>query len=132
MPLPVRQWRLLACPRKLCAALDVLLREALKKSTTIAISMIVLHTRAYLSAIYELEDLLILNLLRFESELREYEDLSIPEVKLTAKDMQRAAMNDNFYKQVIAESPTEYAYHRIIYNRNPGHKSYNEWDIKHF
>jgi len=41
-------------------------------------------------------------------------------------------MNDNFYKQVIDESPTEYAYHRIIYDRNPGHKSYNEWDIKHF
>jgi|GEM_PF-2597376 len=37
-------------------------------------------------------------------------------------------MDDNFYKQVI----DEYAYHRIIGDRNPGHKSYNKWDIKHF
>lgn len=79
-------------PQKSGQKAYVLLREALKKSNTIAISMVVLRTRAYLSAIYELENLLILNLLRFESELREYEDLSIPDVKLTAKEMQLADM----------------------------------------
>ena len=36
-------------------------------------------------------------------------------------------MDDNFYKQVIDESPTGYAYHRIICDRNPGHKSHNQW-----
>ena len=41
-------------------------------------------------------------------------------------------MDDNFYKQVIDESTAGYAYHRIIYDRNLGHKSYNKWDIKHF
>lgn len=78
-------------PQKSGQKAYVLLREALKKSNTIAISMVVLRTRAYLSAIYELEDLLILNLLRFESKLKEYEDLSIPKVKLTSKEMQLAS-----------------------------------------
>lgn len=77
-------------PQKSGQKAYVLLREALKKSNTIAISMVVIRTRAYLSAIYELDDLLILNLLRFESEIKEYEDLSIPDVKLSPKEMQLA------------------------------------------
>lgn len=68
----------------------VLLREALKKTDTVAICMIVLRTRGYLSAIYELEDLLVLNLLRFESEVKDYEDLTIPDIKTTAKELQLA------------------------------------------
>ena len=35
-------------------------------------------------------------------------------------------MDDNLCKQVIDESPIEYAYHRITYDRNMGHKSYNK------
>lgn len=77
-------------PQKSGQKAYVLLREALKKSDTIAVSMIVLRTRGYLSAIYELDDLLILNLLRYESELKDYDDLTIPEVNLTAREMQLA------------------------------------------
>lgn len=65
-------------PRKGGEKAYVLLREALKESERVAISRVVIRTRAYLSAIYASGDALILNLLRFSQELKAIEDITLP------------------------------------------------------
>lgn len=69
----------------------VLLLDALKKTNKIAISRVVIRTKEYLAAIYPENDLLILNLIRFEQELRSTEDVKVPEdVKVTKKELDLA------------------------------------------
>lgn len=69
----------------------VLLREAMEKSEKIAIARVVIRTKAYLAAIYSSNNILVLNLIRFHSDLRSAEELKIPEsVKLSAKEMDLA------------------------------------------
>ena len=65
-------------PRKGGEKAYVLLREALKESDRVAISRVVIRTRAYLSGIYASKDALVLNLLRFNQELKAIEDISLP------------------------------------------------------
>lgn len=69
----------------------VLLREAMEKTGKIAIARVVIRTRAYLAAIYSLENALVLNLIRFHEDLRSMEELKVPEsVKISAKEMELA------------------------------------------
>lgn len=69
----------------------VLLLDALKKTDKIAIARVVIRTKEYLAAIYPQDDLLILNLIRFDQELKSVEDVKIPEnVKVTKKELDLA------------------------------------------
>ncbi len=69
----------------------VLLRDALAKTEKMAIARVVIRTRAYLAAIYPEGDALILNLIRFDQELRKIEDLRLPkEVKLAKRELDLA------------------------------------------
>ncbi len=69
----------------------ILLRDALLKTDKIAIARVVIRTKSYLGAIYTAEDMLILNLIRFQQELRSTEDVKIPQnIKVTAKEMDLA------------------------------------------
>lgn len=69
----------------------VLLRDALKKTEKIAISRVVIRTREYLAAIYPDNELLILNLIRFNQEIKPIDDLKIPEnIKIKPKEMELA------------------------------------------
>lgn len=68
-----------------------LLRDALIKTDKIAISRVVIRTRAYLSAIYPEGEVLVLNLIRFHQELRSTEDLRLPQdIKTSQKEMDLA------------------------------------------
>lgn len=58
------------------------LREALIKSGKTAIAKFVLRNREHLAALNVEDDILILNQLRFDSEVRQPEDIKVPDQKL--------------------------------------------------
>ncbi len=55
-----------------------LFREALRKSGKVAVASVVVKTREHLAAVLAQNDVLVLNLLRYESELRESSKLRVP------------------------------------------------------
>jgi len=57
----------------------MLLREVLTKSNKVAIARVIIRTREHLAAVIPLGPVLILNLLRFQHELRDSKGLDIPE-----------------------------------------------------
>src|SRR5690606_2266241 len=72
-----------------------LLREALKKSGRAGLARVVLNTRQHFAALFPQGPVLVLNLLRWHSDLRSHEDLGIPKdgVKATgveARELQMA------------------------------------------
>lgn len=56
----------------------VLLRESLKKTGKVGIARVVLRTKQYLCAVIAQGDALVLNILRFEHELRDLSDFDFP------------------------------------------------------
>lgn len=85
----------------------VLLREALEKTEKIAIARVVIRTRAYLAAIYSLENVMVLNLIRFHDDLKSVEELKVPKsVKISDKEMELA---ESLIEGMTAEwNPEEY------------------------
>jgi DNA end-binding protein Ku len=65
-------------PEKNAARAYVLLREALKKSKKVAVAKFVLRTKENLAILKPEGDALILNQIRFQSELREPDNLALP------------------------------------------------------
>jgi len=55
-----------------------LLREALKKSGKIGIAHVVIHTKQHLAALIPLDEVLVLNTLRWADEVRAVKDLDLP------------------------------------------------------
>ncbi|HVV69743.1 MAG TPA: Ku protein [Gammaproteobacteria bacterium] len=62
-----------------------LLRDAMHKSKKIAIAKFVLHNREHLGVLKSVENVLVLDKIRFLSEIRSPEDLKLPEQNLTNK-----------------------------------------------
>jgi DNA end-binding protein Ku len=72
-----------------------LLREALKKSGRIGLARVVLHTKQHFAALMPSGPALVLNLLRWSSDLRGFEELGIPKdgakgAGVSPKEMQMA------------------------------------------
>ncbi|MEX2161729.1 MAG: Ku protein [Anaerolineales bacterium] len=65
-------------PEKNAARAYVLLREALRKSKKVAVCKFILRTKENLAILKAEGDALILNQLRFQSEVRERENLNLP------------------------------------------------------
>lgn len=55
-----------------------LLREALEKSGRLAIARLVVRTRQYVAAVYPMDDVLVVQVLRYRHELRDAGDLDLP------------------------------------------------------
>lgn len=75
----------------------VLLREVLKKSGKIGVARVVIRSKEHLAALIPQGDVLVLNMLRFEHDLKKPDSLDLPhgatgEHKLSAKEMEMAAM----------------------------------------
>ncbi|MCC6713131.1 MAG: Ku protein [Candidatus Dadabacteria bacterium] len=73
----------------------VLLREVLRKSGKVGIARVVIHTREYLSALFVMGDVMVLELLRFEQEIRNPEEFELPggslsDYKVTKKEVELA------------------------------------------
>src|SRR5688500_7320241 len=62
-----------------------LLRDALRKSGKAGIATVVIRTRQYLAAVLPQEDVLVMNTLRYADELKQPEDLALPDAALHAK-----------------------------------------------
>jgi DNA end-binding protein Ku len=71
-----------------------LLRETLEHTGRIAIANVVIRTRQHLAAVYPYGKLLILNTLRYQNEIRDSDDLKVPEdskaAKVQPREMQMA------------------------------------------
>lgn len=67
-----------------------LLREALKKTGKVGLGTYVLRNRESLVLIKPQDDLLILNKIRFQEEIRDTDDLNIPSVKIKPAEMNMA------------------------------------------
>ena len=71
----------------------VLLRESLKKSKKVAIGRFVFHHREHIAAIKPYENILMLDQLRFDSEIKKAVDLQIPEnIKTTKQEIEMALL----------------------------------------
>lgn len=76
-------------PEKTAVNAYAVLREALKKSKKVALAKYVLHNREHLAAVKADEEMLILNELRYASELIKPE-LNIPRAKASSKEVDMA------------------------------------------
>ena len=65
-------------PEKNAQRAYVLLREALKKSKKVAVAKFILRTKENLAILKPVGDALVLNQIRFQSEIREAENLNLP------------------------------------------------------
>src|SRR3954466_10610178 len=71
-----------------------LLRDTLKKAGKAGIATVVIRTRQYLAALISQDEVLLLNTLRYADELRDVEDLDLPDAlnkqKVTPKELELA------------------------------------------
>lgn len=69
----------------------VLLREAIKQAKKVAVATFVFRTKEDLVVLKSQDDILILNQLRFQNQIREYDELKIPKkVSVTRKEIEMA------------------------------------------
>ncbi|HET9679378.1 MAG TPA: Ku protein [Gammaproteobacteria bacterium] len=59
-----------------------LLRETLKETSLVGVSRIVIRAREHLAAIMERGEVLVLEIMRYEHELRDFDDLDLPSTDL--------------------------------------------------
>jgi DNA end-binding protein Ku len=100
-------------PDKSASKAYALLREALSKSKKVGISQFVLRNREHLCALKTVDDVLVLNALRFSSEIRQTDELSLPDKeKVSTSELSLAlklvdGLTDKFdpkkYKDTYAE-----------------------------
>ena len=82
-------------PKKKASKAYALLRETLQRTGKVGIAKVVIRTRQHLAAITVLDQVLVLNLLRFAHELRDSSELNVPEegtrgVKVTPAEIKMA------------------------------------------
>src|SRR6201987_1589102 len=78
-------------PEKSAGKPYLLLRDALSKSKKVGISQFVLRNREHLCALKAMDEVLVLNALRFASEIRETSELSVPKnEKITQSEINLA------------------------------------------
>lgn len=77
-------------PDKSGAKAYALLRDALKKSGKVGIGSYVLRNRESLVVIKPMDDILLLNKIRFEQEIRDHKDLTIPKAENKANEIKMA------------------------------------------
>ena len=71
-----------------------LVREALVRTGRVGIANVVIRTRAHLAALYPVENMLVLNTLRYANELRDPSEIKVPEdlkaAKVTPRELDMA------------------------------------------
>lgn len=95
----------------------VLLRETLKSANKIGIAQIVMRTKQHLAALLPLDNVILLNILRYQDEIRPLTDLTLPD-----KGSKRAAVSDKEIKMALSllEDMTE------TWNPQAYHDTYRE------
>ena len=67
-----------------------LLRDTLKKAGKAGIATVMIRTKQYLAALIAQDELLVLNTLRYQDELKKASEFEIPDAKVSAKEMDMA------------------------------------------
>lgn len=75
----------------------LLLRETLKKSNKVGIAQVVIRTKQHLAALIVVNDVIVLNLVRYPEELRPVEDLNLP-----AANSKRTQVTDKEIKMALS------------------------------
>jgi DNA end-binding protein Ku len=75
----------------------LLLRETLKKSNKVGIAQVVIRTKQHLAALTVVNDVIVLNLVRYPEELRPAEDLNLP-----AANSKRTQVTDKEIKMALS------------------------------
>lgn len=75
----------------------LLLRETLKKSNKVGIAQVVIRTKQHLAALIVVNDVIVLNLVRYPEELRPTEDLNLP-----AGNSKRTQVTDKEIKMALS------------------------------
>ncbi|HEV8612037.1 MAG TPA: Ku protein [Gemmatimonadales bacterium] len=89
-----------------------LLRESLRKSGQIALAQIVIRTRQYVAAVYPYEAVLIVHLLRYHDELRDFKSEEITAAREASKTLrpQEFAMAEQLMETMAMEwNPKEFS-----------------------
>ena len=84
-------------PSKGGAKVYALLRETLRRAGKIGIATVVIRTKQHLCALVCMDDKIVLNTLRFETEIRDSEDLKLPPVSLKS-----AGISDKELKMALS------------------------------
>jgi DNA end-binding protein Ku len=79
-------------PERQGAKSYALLRETLRRSGKVGIAKVVIRTRQHLAAVVPFDDVIVLDLMRFQDELRDVSELDLPAGKqgLTEKELKMA------------------------------------------
>lgn len=75
----------------------VLLRETLKKANKIGIAQVVIRTKQHLAALMPVDDVIVLNILRYQEEIRSLDGIALPDSK-----SKRAAVSDKEIKMALS------------------------------
>ena len=89
-----------------------LLREAMKAAQVIGIARVVMHTKEHLAALMPDGPMLVLNTLRWATEVRRWNELRIPEAGKAATNLKEAELK--MAKQLVSELTVKWkadAYH---------------------
>jgi DNA end-binding protein Ku len=89
-----------------------LLRESLRKSGQIALAQIVIRTRQYVAAVYPYEAVLIVHLLRYHDELKDFKSEEITAAREASKTLrpQELAMAEQLMETMAMEwNPKEFS-----------------------
>jgi DNA end-binding protein Ku len=98
-------------PQKRATKAYVLLREALKKKSAIAVATFVLRTREHLCAIMPVGDALMLEVLRFGHELRTPKDMALPAKDASIGDRELAMAEQLIDGMMTDWEPAKYRDH---------------------
>ena len=79
------------------AKVYVLLRETLKRAGKVGIAQVVIRTKQHVAALLPMDDVIVLNLLRYHDELRSPDELELPDTK-----DKKAAVTDKEVKMALS------------------------------
>lgn len=90
----------------------VLFREVLRQSGLLALASVVLHTRQYLAAVFPQDDVLTLVTMRYADEIRDVDELRIPQGKDSAPAARELQMAERLLEEMTQPwDPTQYRDH---------------------
>jgi DNA end-binding protein Ku len=84
----------------------VLLREALREEGQVGIARVVIRTRQYLAALMPVDDALVLDLMRYQQELRDLSEYDLPQGSL--EDYRISNREMEMARQLIASMATDW------------------------
>ena len=97
VPIPFYERPYYLTPGKGGEKVYALLRETLRRADKIALAKIVLRTKQHLAALFAMDEVIVLNTLRYAEEIRSTDDLTLPD-----KNLNRAGVTDKEVQMALS------------------------------